>query len=185
MLDGSGFVLERPDASPLIDSQILAGEDERAYFARLVKTFDPRPSVSSQGLVTLPRRPVTQMKWALRAYVRIMAEELGHVAQLMGTRSGTGHAQLSQMFSGEHAAHMRHLIVMNEAMNQYLFTLTTRLVQTPINDPEEVDIYAFLIETFGGDFMPWWMGRDYHSSYRLFVDEVFTKRGIPNRQWSK
>ena len=168
----------------------ISGTDEREYSYKLVRSLRIPPAVSARGAVAIPLPPraaasTDKLRWAQREFIRTAAEELGHVAQILLDRENPGGSRISQLMGPERST-VRSLVALEgERLNQAMEkTFGTALaLHFFVFHNKEADIYAFLIEAFGSEFIPNWVGIDYGYEIRRLVDDELTARGMPGRAW--
>ena len=185
LLDATPFHYRMPreDMSVGADPNI----DERIFYRHLIRKMRHLPSVSVRGTVTLPRPPSdaaspTHHAWAQRAWLRLAAEELGHVAQILLDRENPDGGRISQLLAPERSITRSLVALESDRLNQGALDASGGPSFIGFHN-KEADIYAFMIEIFGAEFVPNWVGIDSGYEIRRVIDEELTARGVPGRAW--
>jgi hypothetical protein len=181
LLKGTGFHFQEIGERESLNIDAIDASSERDYSHKYPRKLKHSPSLSRDGTVYLPHPPPfnthsLKAVWALRTWLRIAGEEIGHVAQILryhGRRTGV----LSELFSENPQFRYeigRRGAEINERLSDRHYL---------IDWVNETDIYAFLIESFGSDFVPVWFAEDSQYELRQRVDQELTRKGVSRREW--
>lgn len=187
ILNGTGFRLVNDSSRESIYSDSLSDiEEERIFSNVMIQLLRNPPRVDSLGRVYFPHPPrensafKKKLVWAQREWIRTASEELGHVAQIIGRNLDPSGFHVSRLLSQENSALRSEIFFASDELNRD----RAKKGLKPIDENLEADIYAFLVETYGPEFIPFWFGKDSGYTIREMIDEEYTRQGVPSRQWS-
>jgi hypothetical protein len=118
--------------------------------------------------IILSTNPLQTAIWARREWIRIAFEEIGHAAQFRLSNLGNENPTLSTLLNKDPIL-VQKIITDGKKLNSQ----RAHQNAAPIDWLNEADIYAFMIEQFGADFVPTWVGINSGYKLREDIDRAF------------